>query len=439
MSNKNMIRMGSHYRLDVSGTPDVVQSVESGVYTVRVTPDSINLQLKQLAFKQPLEILGKAKKVADVIASDFFSNPKKPLGAIFDGVKGSGKSMTAEIIANKAIEAGLPVVVIDSDYTSSLLQLLVSKIGPCVLLFDEFEKYYSKSSQKKLLSFFSDQANEGVLSIIITNDREKVTSYYIDRPGRFKYRVDFQNLDDNEMKSVLTSWGITGRMLTFFAAAYKGELSYDTLLTLKPFMVEATTPVDYIEKVELLNVPKPVIKIPNMKGAVYLRNEGEVPSRLRFETSFDSDLYCRVVVNEPVSGYTFTFDRVDIYGLDDDQLKFLANDDYHIAFNLIASSPYEPGRVYKNACGVVRQAEPKKEEISQPVAKEVSYKEGAGKSRSPYMDTRPSQMAGMAQADETAIVAALTENLNERIRAKLQANGCHGAVYRRDHDERAED
>lgn len=417
MANKNMIRMGNHYRLDVTGTPDVVQTVESGVYVVVVGENSVNLQLKQLAFKQPTEVLGKAKKIADIIASDFFSNPKKPLGAIFDGVKGSGKSMTAEIIANKAIEAGLPVVVIDKDYSSSLLQLLVSKLGSCVLLFDEFEKYYSKDNQKKLLSFFSDQANEGVLSIIITNDKSKVTSYYIDRPGRFKYRVDFKNLDDSEMKSVMSSWGITGRLHSFFATAYKNRLSYDTLLTLKPFMVEATSPSDYIEKVELLNVPKPEIKFPNFQGALYLGNDEEVPSGLQFEISCDSDLYFKVVVNEVTSGYTYTFENVDVCGLDDKETEFLINEDYRIAFKL-SSDSYNPGRVYEDRCKV-HQVKPKEKEVSQPSAEEgdsnpsetAASVGGIDKSTATIIGEWREHMVARAQARELSIIGVLTENL----------------------------
>jgi len=328
MANKNMIRMGGFYKLNVSGAPDVVQSVEPGVYTIEVSDKDVNLCLKQLAFKQPAEVLGDAKKIASTIAGDFFSNPNKPLGAIFQGVKGSGKSLTSELIANSAIEAGLPVVLIDSNYSHNLLDLVVSKIGRCVLLFDEFEKRYEEEYQEKLLTFFSDQSNEGVLSIVICNDDDKLTSYILNRPGRFKYRVKFETLDKDVFKEILTSWGLTDRMHTFLSAAYGNDtLTYDSLLTLKKYMLDAVSPVDYIEKTLLLNVPKPAVLWPSFYGAVYKGQDVREDEHMRFEMKYDADMLMTIEVIGD-HGYSHTFERLDFYKPHGECIDSLDSGDY---------------------------------------------------------------------------------------------------------------
>ena len=80
-----------------------------------------------------------------------FERSNKNVGIILSGPKGIGKSITAKIIVNQAIEKGYPVFVVDT-YIPGIASYIDSIAQECVILFDEFELviFLAKTSDKFL-------------------------------------------------------------------------------------------------------------------------------------------------------------------------------------------------------------------------------------------------------------------------------------------------
>lgn len=131
------------------------------------------------------------KKVSKVMKS--FRISKRNMGVILSGPKGAGKSMFAKLLAKEGAEEDIPLIIVDKDING--VQNFISSIKQeSIILFDEFEKVYGmkkddelQSPQDKLLSLFDGIDNGKKLYIITCNNADALSSYLINRPGRFHY------------------------------------------------------------------------------------------------------------------------------------------------------------------------------------------------------------------------------------------------------------
>lgn len=118
----------------VDNTIQVVDNLPKRVYTMGYNPDKHEIFLEDFAdeFHFDFKIYGMESKLVEHIMRTF-ENTTSNLGILFNGVKGTGKTITAKIIANKT---NLPVILINAPYLG--LADFISKINcPCVLFFDE--------------------------------------------------------------------------------------------------------------------------------------------------------------------------------------------------------------------------------------------------------------------------------------------------------------
>lgn len=146
-------------------------------------------------FVMPPVIFGNIKKYGIHIWNDYVIN-KKTTGGIFTGHKGSGKSLLAEYIANIGIDNGLMVVVIKDIQTDIELVNFIGNLSNVILIFDEFSKNFSYDLQEKMLTMFSDSKNSKRIYIVTENKTNTINTYIMDRPGRVKYHIDFDRLDE---------------------------------------------------------------------------------------------------------------------------------------------------------------------------------------------------------------------------------------------------
>lgn len=120
-----------------------------------------------------------------------FDITDRNLGIILSGEKGSGKTLFARLLAQKANEKELPVIIVKAaypgiaDYLSSIKQTVV-------VIFDEFEKTFRGDGdyidpQEDLLTLFDGLDDGKKLFVITCNDPDELNHYFINRPGRFHY------------------------------------------------------------------------------------------------------------------------------------------------------------------------------------------------------------------------------------------------------------
>lgn len=73
-----------------------------------------------------------------------FEKSRKNLGVILSGDKGIGKSLFARLLAQKAIQNGIPVILVD-DFIPGIDDFLNDIKNEVLVLFDEFDKTFARS------------------------------------------------------------------------------------------------------------------------------------------------------------------------------------------------------------------------------------------------------------------------------------------------------
>ena len=147
----------------------------------------------------------KVKKVMDS-----FEQYNRSLGVILSGDKGIGKSLFAKLLASKAMERGLPLIIVDR-YIGGIASYLESIEQEVIVLFDEFDKTFGEvrsmdgeASPQSTMLTLSDGVSPGKKLFVITcNELCRLNDYLINRPGRFHYHFRFGYPSADEVREYL--------------------------------------------------------------------------------------------------------------------------------------------------------------------------------------------------------------------------------------------
>ena len=124
-------------------------------------------------------------------------------GVMLAGLKGSGKTVMAKVIANKS---GLPIINIDKSIRPYILRNLVEKLGDTSVcfLFDELDKILEDYDDSVLLQVLDGSDTKGKHMILFTcNDDNKISEYLIDRCSRIRYWRKFDEMSPSLIMEVL--------------------------------------------------------------------------------------------------------------------------------------------------------------------------------------------------------------------------------------------
>ena len=123
--------------------------------------------------------------------SDVFVKGEKNLGIIFNGLKGTGKTLSAKLLCN-ALD--LPVVIVQYPY-EGLVNFLQSLCFECIVFIDEAEKTFKKGEgDDVLLRLIDGVYNQTRKLYILTTNQLTLNDNLLGRPGRIRYRFEFSNL-----------------------------------------------------------------------------------------------------------------------------------------------------------------------------------------------------------------------------------------------------
>ena len=173
------------------------------VFKVLVHPPTGQLYAKEIEdkFQFSFKVYGLEDKFVKRVVKTFV-NVKQNLGVLLNGLKGTGKSVTAQKMCN---ELNLPVLIITEHYDSlpSFLNEIQQEV---VVFFDEFEKMYSNrdDSDGNILSLM-----DGVLStsfkkvFILTTNNIYLNANMLQRPGRLRYLRTFSDLDKDTILEII--------------------------------------------------------------------------------------------------------------------------------------------------------------------------------------------------------------------------------------------
>lgn len=190
------------------------------------------------------KIYGKyGQKIEKILKS--FSYTDRNLGIILSGTKGMGKTLFVKRMAEQCIEAGYPVIIVDS-YIPGIAGFIGSIEQEVVVIFDEFEKnfktdfeyddYDNKTAkggaQDEMLTLFDGLDGGKKLFAITCNDVDDLSSYIKNRPGRFQYHFTLTHPSYDEIEEYLNDKLLDDYKFNIdnlLKLSYKMSMTYDYL------------------------------------------------------------------------------------------------------------------------------------------------------------------------------------------------------------------
>ena len=173
---KVFLRRGDFYT-QTEDNFSVQNVLDEGIYRVVKNPITNELFLERIGdtFTFGFKLYGVDEKLISHVIDMYNKQPsKKNIGVLLNGAKGTGKTVTAKIIANRL---GLPIIICDTPYPG-LPQFLASIAHDCVFFFDEFEKNFrlecgddENCAGEELLSIMDGAYNSDNCHVFPKNDR----------------------------------------------------------------------------------------------------------------------------------------------------------------------------------------------------------------------------------------------------------------------------
>lgn len=263
----------------------------------------------------------------------------RSLGLMLSGDKGQGKSLFLRMLAEKAVESNLPVVRVTIDVDG--IADFIDSLGECMVVFDEFEKVFSKSGasrgmdpegggggnrQDQFLSLFDGVSSTKRLYCITLNDVRRVSDYLLNRPGRFHYHIRFDYPGQEQIREYMTDQvpDITDdQIASIITLSNYTNLNYDHLQAIAFELTMHDYDADVSEIVEDLNI-KPTESV-NFIYTVFFKNGQTVEEvsgspfggsdRKRFYAE-DKDLYARLSFSPNSIEFSKKTGRMTVAGKD---------------------------------------------------------------------------------------------------------------------------
>lgn len=157
--------------------------------------------MKKENFDLPPKIYGD-HSIVDRWIKSYNNNREKNMGIVLSGLKGTGKTITAQMLC---LKLELPVILINNDWSGvGFIDYITNpQLGKCIVFIDEFEKiYYDKAKQKDLLSIMDGNFRTELLFLLTVNEY-KLNEYLINRLNRIKYRKSYDNLEESVILDVI--------------------------------------------------------------------------------------------------------------------------------------------------------------------------------------------------------------------------------------------
>lgn len=197
MSEKNFNNIGNNFYPVNNG--NLIKDLPGGVYKIQMTMNGPVIEKVKDKFEFNYKIYSLQDSFIKRVVTSF-SYAEQNLGVGLIGLKGSGKSVTAEMIANEMIAKNIPVFSFNS-WNEGFCSVIENMKQECVLYFDEFEKtFYDKSDgidySDDLLSIMDGSKKSKYKKLfLLTANTFDVSSYIKSRPGRVRYVKHFSQFD----------------------------------------------------------------------------------------------------------------------------------------------------------------------------------------------------------------------------------------------------
>ena len=185
--------------LECDLTPGIVYNINVDRYT-----DAISLEeTSGLSLPSKVYCTQRDERFIDKVINSYNLSESGFTGVMLAGLKGSGKTVMAKVIANKS---GLPIINIDKNIRPYILRNLVEKLGDTSVcfLFDELDKVLEDYDDSVLLQVLDGSDTKGKHMILFTcNDEDEISEYLIDRCSRIRNWREFDEMSPSLIMEVL--------------------------------------------------------------------------------------------------------------------------------------------------------------------------------------------------------------------------------------------
>ena len=189
----------------IPGYASLLTSPGNGIFRIYENPQTKRLGLEKIddTFRFDFKIYDLdcediMSKIIKTWTSDLFRESNKNLGVIFNGLKGTGKTIAAKLLCNRI---GLPVIVI-SKPVNGMLEFIQSLHFESAILIDEAEKTF-REEQEVLLKMIDGVYNDMRKLYILTTNKLSIDENLLGRPGRIRYIKEFSNLSAKAVNDVI--------------------------------------------------------------------------------------------------------------------------------------------------------------------------------------------------------------------------------------------
>ena len=201
MSKQIWLQDGNVFSQGSATTVSHPEGLPKGIYEVKLSMTGFYLSKIAESFTFDYKLYGLNQKFIDYVLKTY-KNTTGNLGVLLDGIKGTGKTVTAKELCNNL---QLPVILVQSmgDSNDKLIKYLSTAINfDCVFFFDEYEKEFKDSSD--VLSFMDGTYNSIYCKVfLLTTNELKVDPNLLGRPSRIRYKKSFSNLPEEVTREFL--------------------------------------------------------------------------------------------------------------------------------------------------------------------------------------------------------------------------------------------
>lgn len=176
------------------------EGLPKGIYEVKESITGYYLNRPGDSFVFNYKLYGINNEFIDHFVKTY-NNTTGNLGVLFNGIKGTGKTVTAEELCNRI---GLPVIIVKScKEVNDMLKFLATQINfDCIFFFDEYEKEFRESSS--VLSFMDGVHNSQHRKVfLLTTNELDINTNLLGRPSRIRYVRSFGNLPEETTLELL--------------------------------------------------------------------------------------------------------------------------------------------------------------------------------------------------------------------------------------------
>lgn len=221
MKNKNNKKWVSQEdQFSFGETPNIYEKLPAGIYELQHNPKT-GFYLKKVAddFTLPDKIYGVENDLIHRMLKTFKSINKN-FGALFQGLKGTGKTIVAKQVCN---ELKIPVILVNSAF-NDMGTFINSIEQDIVMFFDEFEKVYefysyaendgeneiennpgAKKNVSNLLTLMDGVFTSSYKRLfLLTTNKSDLPDAMLSRPSRIRYIKEFTDLPFESIMEILS-------------------------------------------------------------------------------------------------------------------------------------------------------------------------------------------------------------------------------------------